>query len=40
MEGRMRYDEKLSVYTNMETGINIRLIIKEKIAGSITIEGM
>jgi hypothetical protein len=40
MEGWRRFDEKLRVYTNMETGINIRLIIKEKIAGSITIEGM
>jgi hypothetical protein len=38
--GWMRLDEKLGVYTNMETGINIRLIIKEKIAGPIAIEGM
>ena len=36
----MRFDEKRRVYTNMETGINIRLMVKEKIAGSITIEGM
>ena len=36
----MRFDEKRRVYTNMETGINIRLMIKEKIVGPITTEGM
>jgi hypothetical protein len=40
MEGWMRFDEKLRVYTNMETGINIHLMVKEKIVAPITTEGM
>jgi len=40
MEGWMRFDEKLGVYTNMETGTMEFVMIKEKIAGSIAIEGM
>jgi hypothetical protein len=41
MEGWMRFDEKLRVYTNMETGtMEFVLWSRKKLQGFIAIEGM